>query len=83
MLKNLISIKYENRNLPLARRPAEVPKGDWPGNIGYGPALWNAWEKFGLYIAVGAEPVVVLAIPSPLSGVPNPLLDTLKNICCH
>lgn len=66
--------------LPLANKPPAVPKGDWPGNSGYGPALWNAWEKLGLYMAVGAEPVAVLAMPSPFIGVPNPVLDTLKKI---
>jgi hypothetical protein len=45
-----------------------VPNGLAPGNSGYGPALWNACEKFGLYIAVGADPAV-LEMPMPFMAV--------------
>lgn len=31
-------------------------------------------------MAVGAEPAAVLAMPRPFIGVPNPVLDTLKQI---
>lgn len=49
-----------------------------PGNRGYGPALWKACEKFGRYIAVGAEAGVV-DIPMPFSGVVDkPAFETLK-----
>lgn len=52
--------------------------GTWPGNNGYGPALWNACEKFGLYMAVGAEPAV-LEMPIPFIGVlGKPAFDTLQ-----
>ena len=56
-----------------------MPNGAAPGNSGYGPALWNACEKFGLYIAVGAEPAV-LEIPMPFMAVAPKAaaFDTLK-----
>jgi hypothetical protein len=58
-----------------------VPNGLAPGNSGYGPALWNACEKFGLYIAVGADPAV-LEMPMPFMAVAPKAaaFDTLKNL---
>lgn len=51
--------------------------GACPGNRGYGPVRWNACEKFGLYMAVGAEPAV-LEMPIPFIGVDTrPVLETL------
>lgn len=58
--------------LPFATTPPEE-KGAVPGNTGYEPVLWKACVKFGLYIAVGADPAV-LAIPIPL--IPPELANT-------
>lgn len=44
-----------------------------PGNSGYGPVLWKACVKLGLYMAVGADPEA-LEIPIPLIPVEDNML---------
>ncbi|VEN34694.1 unnamed protein product [Callosobruchus maculatus] len=53
--------------LPFVSKPVEA-NGAAPGKSGYGPVLWKACVKFGLYIAVGADPVE-LDIPIPFTPV--------------
>lgn len=57
---------------PLVTTPPEENGAD-PGKSGYGPVLWKACVKFGLYMAVGAEPEA-LEIPIPFIPVEDSIL---------